>query len=114
MDALLQRAAEVYALIYFGLLLVVAVLEWVVPLRPVTDTLRLRWLSNIGISLVDNAIVRSLFPMVALGWAAFCRDLGWGALSQAPVPAWLAFILAFLALDLVYYALHRLMHGVPL
>jgi sterol desaturase/sphingolipid hydroxylase (fatty acid hydroxylase superfamily) len=114
MDGLLQRASEVYALAYFGLVLAVALVEWAVPLRPVTDTLRLRWLSNIGIAVLSTVLVRSTFPMVAVGWAAFCRARGWGVFSHVAVSAWLAFLLTIVALDLLVYAQHYLMHRVPL
>jgi sterol desaturase/sphingolipid hydroxylase (fatty acid hydroxylase superfamily) len=114
MDGLLQRAAEVYALAYFGLVLVAAVLEWVVPFRPATDSLKLRWFSNITISILDTVVLRSLFPMVAVGWASFCHVRGWGLFNQVAAPAWLAFVLTVLALDLLNYAQHYTMHRVPL
>jgi sterol desaturase/sphingolipid hydroxylase (fatty acid hydroxylase superfamily) len=113
MDGLLQRAAEVYALAYFGLVLAAAVLEWVIPCRPVTDSLKLRWFGNISLSILDTVVVRSLFPMLAVGWAAFCHSHGWGLFSLVTAPAWLAFIVSVLALDFLYYAQHYTMHRVP-
>jgi sterol desaturase/sphingolipid hydroxylase (fatty acid hydroxylase superfamily) len=113
MDGLLQRAAEVYALVYFGLVLTVAVLEWVIPFRAVTDSLKLRWFGNISLSVLDAVLIRSLFPMVAVGWAAVCHARGWGLFNQVAVPAWLAFALTVLALDLLYYAQHYTLHRIP-
>jgi sterol desaturase/sphingolipid hydroxylase (fatty acid hydroxylase superfamily) len=113
MDGLLQRAAEVYALAYFGLVLVAAVLEWVIPFRPVTDSLKLRWFGNISLSILDTVLIRSLFPVVTLGWASFCHTRGWGLFNQVAAPAWLAFPVTILALDFLYYAQHYMMHRVP-
>lgn len=114
MEDLLKRATEVYGLAYFGLVLAVVVLEWVVPLRPATDTLRLRWLSNIGISILNTVLVRLLFPMVAVGWAALCQARGWGLFNQFAASAWITFPVTLVALDFVFYAQHRVLHLVPL
>jgi sterol desaturase/sphingolipid hydroxylase (fatty acid hydroxylase superfamily) len=51
--------------------------------------------------------------MVAVGWAAFCHTRGWGLFNQVAAPAWLAFLMTFFGLDLLYYAQHYVMHQVP-
>lgn len=114
MGALLHRASEGYALAYFGALIVVALLEAAIPFRPVGDTVRLRWLSNIGIAVLDTAVVRWLFPLVGVGWATFCSTRGWGFFNAFAVPAWFSFVVTVLVIDLLIYAQHFALHRVPL
>jgi sterol desaturase/sphingolipid hydroxylase (fatty acid hydroxylase superfamily) len=111
---LLQHAAEVYAFVYFGLIIACCALEWALPLRPQADTVRLRWLSNFGIYILGVFIVRALFPVLAVGWAAHCAQRGWGLFNQVQLPGWLAGLLAIAWLDLLFYIHHFAMHRVPL
>src|ERR1051325_2145968 len=104
MGALLQRTSEGYALAYFGALIVVSLLEAAIPFRPVGDAVRLRWLSNISISILDTALVRTLFPLVGVGWAEFCHSRGWGLFNGVAVPAWVSFAVTVLVIDLSIYA----------
>ena len=113
MEAFLNRANEVYAVEYFGVIIALALLEWVVPRRPAGDTLRQRWIGNVGIAIVDTILVRSLFPIIGLGFAILCSERGWGLFNQFAVPRWAAFVLTIVALDLAYYAQHYLLHQIP-
>jgi sterol desaturase/sphingolipid hydroxylase (fatty acid hydroxylase superfamily) len=114
LGAFLRHGLEVSTFVYFGLAIAVSLLEWVIPHRPVADTVGLRWLSNIGIAVLDTVLVRSLFPMLSVGWAEFCNARGWGLLYHVACPAWLAFVLTLVTLDAVYYAQHYALHRVPL
>jgi len=111
---LLQHAAEVYALVYFGALLGASILEWVLPLRPAGDAIRLRWLGNVGISILDTFIVKALFPVLGVGWAAYCADRGWGLFNYVDGPAWLNVAVSIAWLDFLFYVQHVAMHRAPL
>jgi sterol desaturase/sphingolipid hydroxylase (fatty acid hydroxylase superfamily) len=113
MEAFLQYASRAYALNYFGIVLVVAVLEWVVPRRLQGDTRGLRWLANIGITVLDALVVRLLFPLLGAAWAAYCGERGWGLFNQVAFPGWLVFFVTLMALDVVAYAQHVFLHRVP-
>lgn len=114
MESLLNHASEVYAFEYFGIVIVVSMLEWMVPRREPGETLRLRWSGNIGITIVDTIVMRSLFPMLGVGWAAFCSARGWGLFNQLAFPRWLEVVVTVIALDAVYYTQHYLFHWAPL
>jgi sterol desaturase/sphingolipid hydroxylase (fatty acid hydroxylase superfamily) len=73
-----------------------------------------RWPSNLGIVVVDAALVRLLIPTAAVGAALIAAERGWGLLNLVAPPGWLAGILGFLVLDLVIYAQHFTFHHVPL
>jgi sterol desaturase/sphingolipid hydroxylase (fatty acid hydroxylase superfamily) len=114
MGALLQHAGEVSALVFFGALIAASLLEWAVPRRPISDTVRLRWLSNFGISILNVFILRSVFPVLSVGWAFYCASRGWGLFHRVDWPAWLTVPLGIAWLDVLFYAQHVAMHRVPL
>jgi len=114
MGGLLQHAAEVYAVVYFGAIIATSLLEWAVPLRPAADTLRLRWLSHFGIAVLNTLIVRALFPLLGIGFAALCVERGWGLWQYVGWPAWVTVPLSVVWLDFLSYAQHYAMHRVPL
>src|SRR4051794_1277997 len=73
-----------------------------------------RWPGNLGILLLDAALVRLLLPVAAVGVAAIAAQRGWGLLNITPWPRVLEGLLGFLALDLAIYAQHVAFHKVPL
>lgn len=113
MEALLHFASRVYAFDYFGVLFVLAVLEWVLPRRPAGDTIRVRWLGNAAVAVADALVLRLLFPVAGVLWAALCVDRGWGVLNRAVLPGWIGLIVSIAVLDAFTYAEHYLLHRVP-
>jgi len=112
MASLLSHAAQAYALIYFGAVIVMALLECVVPRRVPGDTLALRWFGNVAITVLDTIIVRALFPIAALGLSIVCSERGWGILNLLTWPTWLEFSLTIVVLDLFLYGQHYLLHRI--
>jgi sterol desaturase/sphingolipid hydroxylase (fatty acid hydroxylase superfamily) len=113
MDALLKNGAEVYAVAYFGAILGVALVEWMLPRRVATELVRVRWLGNFGLTLIGSVLVRLLFPIAGVGWAIFCQERGLGLLNQVSWPAWIVFPLTIVVIDLSHYVQHYLLHRVP-
>lgn len=111
---MLTHASRMYAFSYFGIIILVSLLEWLVPRREPANDLRLRWLSNFGITVIDTLFLRLLFPVAGFGWAMYCAERGWGVFNQISAPAWLTFVVTLLALDLAAFAQHYLLHHVPL
>jgi sterol desaturase/sphingolipid hydroxylase (fatty acid hydroxylase superfamily) len=73
----------------------------------------LRWTSNLGLVLLNTLLLRLIFPLAAVGVAAFCVTNGWGALNHFQVPFWLAAPLAVIAMDFVIWLQHVMFHAVP-
>jgi sterol desaturase/sphingolipid hydroxylase (fatty acid hydroxylase superfamily) len=113
MEAFLKDGAEIYGVAYFGAIIVVAAIEWILPRRAATSLAGVRWLNNFGVTVLGSILIRLLFPLAGVGWAIFCSDRGWGLLNQWQIPAWAAFILTIVILDLSHYAEHYLLHRVP-
>jgi sterol desaturase/sphingolipid hydroxylase (fatty acid hydroxylase superfamily) len=113
MDGLLKNGAEVYAVAYFGAILVVALVEWMRPRRAATDLVRMRWFGNFSLTILGAAVVRLVFPIAGVGWAIFCRDRGFGLLNHVAWPAWFTFPLTIVVIDFSHYLQHYVLHRVP-
>jgi len=92
----------------------VAVWEVLSPRRALTLSRALRWSSNLGLVVLNTALLRLLFPIAAVGVAAFCAGNGWGVLNHFQLPFWLAVPLAVIAMDFVIWLQHVMVHAVPL
>ncbi|MDD2845053.1 MAG: sterol desaturase family protein [Rhodoferax sp.] len=92
----------------------VALWELLAPRRALTVSKPRRWTSNLGLVVLNTVLLRLLFPLAAVGMAAFSAANGWGLLNHFQVPLWLAVPLAVMAMDLVIWLQHVMVHAVPL
>lgn len=98
---------------FFGVLATVGAWELIAPRRALTVSKALRWTSNLGLVLLNSVLLRLLFPAAAVGMAAFAALHGWGLFNHFDVPFALAVALSVVALDLVIYLQHVMVHAVP-
>ncbi len=96
-----------------GTFALVALWEAVAPRRALTASKALRWASNLGLVVLNTVLLRLLFPLAAVGMAAFGNANGWGLLNHFEVPFWLAVPVAVIAMDLVIWLQHVMVHAVP-
>lgn len=114
MSAFLEWASRFYAFEYFGLVIVLVLLEWGRPRREAgASLLHARWFGNVGIAVVDAVVLRWMFPLAGAAWAAWCQQRGWGLLNQFSVSLWLSVPVTLLVIDLNGYVLHYLGHRIP-
>ena len=73
-----------------------------------------RWPANIGIVVIDSAVLRIVFPAAAVGVALVADAKGWGLFNLVAVPNWLAILITVILLDLIIYTQHVLFHAVPM
>ena len=99
-----------FAAIFF----VMALSERIVPRRILLKSKMKRWISNLGIQIIDVVILRLVFPVFPVGVAVICAQRGWGLLNYYQITPLLALIIGVLALDFVIYLQHRMFHVVPL
>jgi sterol desaturase/sphingolipid hydroxylase (fatty acid hydroxylase superfamily) len=98
---------------FVGVLLAMALLEFVVPRRKLATRRPLRWLSNLGLVAVNALLLRFALPLTAVSMALIAEDYGFGLFQSLQWPAWLEFVLAVIALDFVIYLQHVMFHAVP-
>jgi len=112
-STLLQHEPWVRIGAFAAVLLVMALWEALAPRRILAYPRILRWPANLGIVILNAALLRLAVPMAAVGLAAAASERGWGLLNQLDLPPWLALAAAVIALDLVIYIQNVLFHAVP-
>jgi sterol desaturase/sphingolipid hydroxylase (fatty acid hydroxylase superfamily) len=97
----------------FAIFSLMALWEIAAPTRALRLGRSPRWRVNLGLGVLNMALVRVLAPISALAAAALAADNGWGLLNQVVLPEWAAIACAVVLLDLVMYLMHVLFHAVP-
>lgn len=98
--------------VFLGLLVVMGIAEWRWPRQQGTARRGKRWPINLGLGAINVLAVRVLMPWLAIDAALWAQASQFGLLAWLQVPTLPAAIIAFVALDLVIYGQHRLMHVV--
>lgn len=98
---------------YSSVFVVMALWELALPRRRLTTSKTVRWLSNLGIVVLNTLLLRLIFSSAAIATAWKAGESGWGLLNNLETPFWVAFIISVLALDLVIYLQHVMFHAVP-
>jgi sterol desaturase/sphingolipid hydroxylase (fatty acid hydroxylase superfamily) len=107
MNAVAWRAS-----IFVVLLVLLVLAEWRWPRHRGDPDRRHRWPVNLGFGLVGALCLRLLLPWLAVDAALWAQHHHIGLLHVWMVPSWLAITVTLIALDLLIYAQHRLMHQV--
>jgi len=112
-DVLLAHEATIRLAIFLAVLAVMASLEAILPRRVRVIGRWRRWPANLGIVVLNTALVRLLLPVTAAGIALVFERQGVGLLPGLGLPPWAAFLAALVLLDLAVYLQHVLFHAVP-
>ena len=112
-ELLLASEALIRMSFFFGMLVAMVGWEVAAPRRRREIPRQLRWTNNLIVVVLDTILVRLTFPIAAVGLALLAEGRGWGLLNLFETPAWLAFVVSLLALDLAIYLQHVMFHAVP-
>ena len=99
---------------FVAVLTIMAIWEVITPRRALTQPKADRWVGNLGIVVLNTAVLRVIFPTAAAGAAAFAQAQGWGVLNLVSWPSWVEFLLALLVLDFVINLRHVMFHAIPM
>jgi sterol desaturase/sphingolipid hydroxylase (fatty acid hydroxylase superfamily) len=99
---------------FLGILLIMFFWERFAPRRLLTTSKITRWVSNLGLVLIDSIMVRLVFPTTLAGIALIAQQRGWGLFNQFELPSLLKIIFSILILDFVIYLQHVMFHVIPL
>lgn len=111
MKWLLEHEAPVRLATFLLVFAALGVLQQLWPRRDVPGGWR-RFATNIALVVVGTAILRVVFPLLAVGLAVRIEAGGGGLLGALPAVA--AVPVGVVLLDLVIYWQHRLLHRIPL
>ena len=112
-DAIIVNEAFIRGGFFVGVLVLMMSWEVVAPRRLRALPRFRRWTSNLGIVVVNTALLRLIFPTAAVATALAMEARGGGLLGSLALPYPLAVLLGILILDLVVYAQHVAFHAVP-
>jgi len=112
-DPLLANEPLIRLAAFLGVLALMAAWELSAPRRRAEIPRLLRWSNNLVLVAVDTAVLRLVFPVLAVGFAVYAEDRGFGLFNLVEAPYWLAFVVSFLVFDLAIYLQHVMFHAVP-
>ena len=109
----MKHEAVIRIVFFLGILIPLALWEFLSPRRVLTTSKPVRWFGNMGVVLINTVALRTLFPVLAVDLASMAERNGWGILNYYSPPSWVAIVVGVIALDLLIYLQHILFHSVP-
>lgn len=113
-DFLLSNEQAIRLTVFFGVFAAMAAWEALVPRRARAFGRLSRWPSNIAIVFLNTALLRVVFPVLAIEFAANVHAAEQGLLGLFELPVLLEFVIALAILDFAIYLQHVMFHAVPL
>jgi sterol desaturase/sphingolipid hydroxylase (fatty acid hydroxylase superfamily) len=110
---LMAQEPLIRLIFFFGTFGIMALWEELSPSRPLSISKPLRWASNLGLVVLNTVLLRALFPLAAVGFAAIAAKQGWGLFNILDLPDWMAIVLSVMALDFIIYLQHLMFHALP-
>ena len=112
-EAILNAEPTLRLAAFLGILVTMALWEAAAPRRRRDIPRVTRWTNNIALVVLDTAILRLTFPILAVGLAVMANEQGWGLFNIFDVPIWVSIVASMLLLDLAIYLQHVMFHAVP-
>jgi sterol desaturase/sphingolipid hydroxylase (fatty acid hydroxylase superfamily) len=99
---------------FLGIFALMALWEILAPRRALTQPKQNRWANNIGLVILNTALLRVVFPVAAVGVAEYAQLLQWGLFNRVEVHPLMALVVSVIVLDVAIYLQHVMFHAVPL
>ena len=109
----MENEASVRLVFFLGVFIIVAIWEVKSPRRTLNTSKTVRWISNLGIIVINTLLVRAVFSVMAINIAFTAQENGWGFFNNVAVPGWIAVIGSVVLLDMIIYLQHVMFHAVP-
>lgn len=97
--------------VYFCAIGLFLLLEAWAPLRAAKGPQLSRWIGNIGLALINTALLRWAAVISGVAMAYLAQESGWGLLNLIDSPPLVGIVVSVLIVDLVLYGCHRLYHA---
>lgn len=98
--------------IFVSVLLLCMLFEFIFPRRQRVQDRLSRWLTNLGVVILNSFLLKMMGPFVALSVAAYGATHHWGLLSVVDMPVVIEVVIAVVLLDLAIYAQHVASHKI--
>lgn len=100
--------------LFFGVFVIMALVEASLPRRKRRETRAGRWPTHFGLVFISSLAVMAIFPIAAVGAAIWASSSGFGLFNRFEIHPLLAFTASFVLLDLAIYLQHVATHKIPL
>ncbi|PIE43296.1 MAG: sterol desaturase [Gammaproteobacteria bacterium] len=100
--------------VFLSLFFLFGCLELLIPRRYLRQPKSTRWVTNFSIAILDSLLVKWLFPLTAVMFAALCQAQGIGLFNWLALPLWVNVVVGVVLLDLAIYSQHVLFHLHPM
>lgn len=111
---MLEREAQIRLTVFFAVLIIIALWEIFLPRRKRVASKATRWLNNLGLVALNGAMLRFVFPVLAVGIAILAEQRGWGLFYQFRIPSVAVMFVSVVLLDFLIYVQHLIFHKVSL
>ena len=101
-------------IIFIVVLVLMALAESLRPKRKRNLPRMERWTTNLGLTVVNIAVLRLLGPISAVTAASYALNNDWGLLNYLSLPFYIEVIAAVIVLDLAIYFQHVASHKLPI
>ncbi len=112
-DFLLSYEPQWRLAVFLGVLILMVIWETASPCRRQEIPRLIRWSNNLALVVVDTALLRLTFPVLAVGLASYVQKVGWGLFNLLSLPEWVEVLGAMLVLDFAIYLQHVIFYSVP-
>lgn len=113
----MENESTIRLVIFLGLFALLALIETVIPRRPLRISKTKRWANNWALVLLNTVTLRIMalaLPLLAVGAALDASAKGWGLMNLLDFPVWLETVAAILILDFLIWGQHLITHKIPL
>jgi sterol desaturase/sphingolipid hydroxylase (fatty acid hydroxylase superfamily) len=98
---------------FLGIFGLMALLELMAPRRPLATSKRVRWIANLGITILNPVMLGLVSPIMPVAMALLAQEKTWGLLNSWVFPYWFEVAIGVIVLDLFIYLQHVMFHTVP-
>jgi len=109
----LQHHSPITLGVFAAVLVLLAAWEAAAPRRAMQASRAVRWTNNVALAVLNMLMLRLLFPLAGVAWAAWVDERGAGLFNLLPVPDAVAVVASLLAFDLAVYLVHLAFHTAP-
>ncbi len=104
--------------VFVGVLSIMAMLEFVIPKRPLGFSKIKRWTTNSFFIVAGAVVIRIMaalpVPLAAVAAAYYAQTQGWGLFNMVDWPFWVELVLSLALLDMAIYFQHWASHKIPM
>ncbi len=109
-----QNEGLIRLAVFGGVLALMLLLETLFPRKARTQNRARHVATNLGIVVLYTIVMRLIFPIAAMGIAAYAASKGWGLLNLFDMPIWVHILVSAVLLDMAVYWQHVASHKIPM